>query len=154
MLRPKLFRVGLTLTSVAVALTPEPAPSSSYYERELGASGFFGQRARPHRRTALVGLGDWWRIGCEPRVRRAARLPGDEAPLVVAASARRWRWLVTGASVVAPGTASRIGERRRRDRRRERAHGEHHRTETPDPFHGGERRNSSLVFRIASSRFR
>jgi hypothetical protein len=78
MLRPKLFRVGLTLTSVAVALTPEPAPSSSYYERELGASGFFGQRARPHRRTALVGLGDWWRIGCEPRVRRAAGLPGDE----------------------------------------------------------------------------
>jgi hypothetical protein len=60
-----------------------------------------------------------------------------QTPLVVAASTRRRRRLVARAPVVTAGTASRIGERRWRDRYGERAHGEHHRTHTPDACHGG-----------------
>jgi hypothetical protein len=68
---------------------------------------------------------------------QSAGLPGDEVPLVVAASAQRGWWLVSGASRVAPGATTRVGERCRRDRNGERTHGEHHRTDTPNPRHWG-----------------
>jgi hypothetical protein len=56
-------------------------------------------------------------------------------PLVAAASARRRRWLVSGAPVVTAGTTSRISERCRRHRSGEHAQREQKRSHTLHPGH-------------------